>query len=214
MHDVWSSFTAWRRTYVSERVVGDVAAVSAFLHWADRVIDVSALHALNLPRTKIESRAAATVAWQAHNARDICRQRGEVGVAVSVPQRQGIVRGFVVDEPVLLLSDRGTEIWAVADGLEVVDPTLEDGPTKMLVHGWLVDGAGVTALTDEGPIGLGNSRGGRLLCQVAPGVVHAAVGPAPLASIFNGLFDAVEATANQASADHLPLYVRIGPRVA
>ena len=211
VHDVWSSFSTWRRTYVAERVVGDVATVRSFLAWADKVTDVTALHALNLPKVSIEAKLAPKVAWQAHEAEKVCRQRGENGLGVTVPQHAGLVRGFVVgDDAVLLLSDRGATISAVRDGLLVVDPAL-DSPPSMLVHGWVVDGHGVTAISDEGPVQLGNSRAGRLLAQVAPGVAQASVSPAPLSSVFNGLFVALRESATTAASDHVPLHFRTGP---
>ena len=212
VHDVWSSFATWRRTYVAERVVADVATVRSFLSWADKVTDVTACHALNLPKVSIEARLAPKLAWQVHEAQRVCRERGDVGLGISVPQRTGLVRGFVVgDEPVLLLSDHGASVSAVRDGLELVDA--ETSRPSMLVHGWVVDGHGVTAISDEGPVQLENSRAGRLLAHVAPGVAQASASAAPLASVFSGLFHGLRESATLAAADHVPLHIRTGPAV-
>lgn len=209
IHDIWTTFATWRRTFVADRLVGDLATVHAFLDWADRVTDVTALHALNLGSARIEAKVAPTVAWQVLQAETICRARGCTGLGVSVPQRAGLVRGFVTgDEPLLLLADRDASVAAVASGIELSDPSL---PARLLVHGWLVGSDGVTAITDEGPVELGNSIGGRLLAQVAPGVAHASVGPAPLTAVFSGLFLALRESAQLAASDHVPLFIRTGP---
>ncbi len=210
VHDVWSAFSAWRRTYVAERVIGDRAGVRAFLGWADQVGDASLLHALNLDNTRIEPKVVPRMAWQATELAAACRRRAEQGLGISVPQRPGLVRGFVVGaEPLLVLADRGATVSATADGLTLVDPTL--GPAApLLVHGWSVDARGVTAVTDEGPRELGTARSGRLLALVAPGVAHASVAPVPLTSVFSGIFVGLREAAELAAADHAPLWIRTG----
>lgn len=214
VHDVWSSFAAWRRTYVTERVVGDLATVHSFLAWADHRTDVSALHVLNLRNARVEPGTTPTVAYQVAEAEAACRAGGDLGLGVSVPQRPGLVRGFCVgDEPVLLLADRGAEVSATRTGLDLVDPDLAGSRRHLLVHGWVVASDGVTAVTDDGPVELGTARGGRLLAQIAPGCEHAAVGPVPLLSVFGPLLLALREAATTASADLLPLYVRTGPPV-
>ena len=84
VHDVWSSFATWRRTYVAERVVADVATVRSFLAWADKVADVTALHALNLPKVSIEAKIAPKVAWQVHEEK-VCRLRSTLRCARLAP---------------------------------------------------------------------------------------------------------------------------------
>ncbi len=212
VHDVWARFAAWRRTYVAERVVGDRATVRAFLAWADHRTDVSSLHVLDLHTGRVEPAITPTVAFQVGEAEAACRAADETGLGVSVPQRPGLVRGFLVgDEPVLLLADgRGSAVSAVPAGIDLVDPALPGGPAHLLVHGWLTTPDGVTAVTDEGPVELGASSGGRLLAAVAPGCAQVAVAPAPLASIFGPLFLGLREAATMASADLLPLYVRTG----
>lgn len=212
VHDVWSTFSTWRRTFVADHLLGDRATVRAFLRWADRVSDVSTLHALNLENACIEAKVTPRLAWQVLQAETVCRQRGELGLGVSVPQHPGLVRGFVVeDEPLLVLGDRDAQVTAVRSGLVVRDPSLPEVPGELLVHGWVVDAEGVTAITDEGPVALGHSSGGRLLSQVAPGVAHAAVGPAPLTAVFSVLLVALRDSAQLASSDRVPLYIRTGP---
>lgn len=209
VHDSWSSFSAWRRTYVAERVLADRAGVRAFLGWADKVGDASLLHALNLDNTRIEPKVVPRLAWQAAELAAACRRRAEHGLGISVPQRPGLVRGFVVGpEPLLVLADRGATVSATADGLTLADPTLDTSP--LLVHGWSVDARGVTAVTDEGPRELGTARGGRLLALVAPGVAHASAGPVPLTSVFSAIFVGLREAAELAAADHAPLWIRAG----
>lgn len=214
VHDVWSTFATWRRTFVADRLLGDRATVRAFIKWADKVSDVSLLHALNLDNACIEAKMAPRVLWQVQQAETVCRRRADVGLGISVPQHPGLVRGFVVgDEPLLVLADQEVEVRALRNGLQVIDPsvTLSALPSEVLVHGWLVDSEGVTAITDEGPVSLGHSRGGRLLMQVAPGCVHASAGPAPLTAVFSVLFEALRDSAGLASSDRVPLYIRTGP---
>jgi hypothetical protein len=47
---------------------------------------------------------------------------------------------------------------------------------------------GVTALTDEGEVDLWNSRAGKLLVKVAPGLSDAVVRQVPLTTVFAGMF--------------------------
>src|SRR2546421_208263 len=150
VHDVWSTFASWRRTFVAERLLGDVALVKAFLQWADHVTDVTALHALNLPKARIDPKIAPRVAWQVREAETACRRRAEMGLGVSVPDRKGLVRGFVLsEEPLLILADRGAEVRAVRTGLEVSDPSMPALPESLLVHGWVAGSEGITAISDE-----------------------------------------------------------------
>jgi hypothetical protein len=100
------------------------------------------------------------------------------------PKRTGVVRGFVVsDGPVLVLADAHASVSATASGFDVRD----DGGVALLAHGWVVEPDGVTVITDDGQVPLGNSLGGRLLAQVAPGVSQASAAPVPLTSVFSGL---------------------------
>lgn len=212
VHELWTAFGAWRRSYVKERVVGDLATVHAFLAWADHRTDVSALHVLNLRNARVEAGLTPTVAFQVGEAEAACRAARDTGLGVTTPQRPGLVRGFCLgDEPLLLLADRGTAVSAVRGGLDLVDPTLAGGPEHLLVHGWVVASDGVTAVADEGTVELGTARGGRLLAQLAPGCEHVAVLEVPLLSVFGPLLLALREAATTASADLLPLYVRTGP---
>lgn len=211
VHDLWSAFATWRRTFVAERLLGDVALVKAFLRWADHVTDATALHPLNLPKARIDPKTAPRVAWQVHEAETACRTRGEMGVGITIPERTGLVRGFVLsEEPLLLLADRGAAVSAVRHGLVVSDPSAQELPSSLTVHGWTVESDGITAITDEGPVALGNSRGARLLAAVAPGVTKASVGPVPLTSVFSGLCLALRESAQLAGSDHVPLWIRRG----
>jgi hypothetical protein len=211
VHDMWAAFATWRRTFAAEWLLGDVALVTSFIRWADHVTDVTALHALNLPRARIDPRMATRVAWQAHEAETACRGRGELGLGISVPERKGLVRGFVLTEqPLLLLADRGASVAALSTGLELVDPSAPGARSPLLVHGWVVEAEGVTAITEEGPVVLGDSRGGRLLASVAPGVTRASVAPALLTSVFSGLCLALREAGQLAASDRVPLWIRRG----
>jgi hypothetical protein len=209
-HDMWSAFAAWRSTYVFDRLLGDVALVKSFLLWADHVTDVTALHALNLPHARIDSKVAPRLVWQLNEAQTALRTRGEMGLGISVPERKGLVRGFVLtQEPLLLLADRGTEVRAVRSGLELIDPSTPSLPPRLLVHGWVVaEAGGVTAITDGGPVQLGNSRGGRLLASVAPGIARASVGATTLTSVFSGFCVALREVAQLAATDRQRLWIR------
>jgi hypothetical protein len=211
VHDVWSSFAMWRHTFVADRVLGDVATVTSFLRWADGVCDVSTLHPLNLGSACIPAKAAARVAWQAHESEVACRQRGEAGLGVTVPQRAGLVRGFVLqDKPVLVLGDGEAAVSAVATGLEVANLRAGSAPATLLVQGWVVDAGGVTAISAEGPVPMGGTTGGRLLARVVPGVANASVGPATLSAIFSGLLVGLRECAQLAASDLVPLWIRTG----
>lgn len=211
VHDMWSAFAAWRSTYVFDRLLGDVALVKSFLLWADHVTDVTALHPLNLPQARMDSKVAPRVVWQLHEAQTAIRTRGEMGLGISVPDRKGLVRGFVLtQEPLLLLADRGTEVRAVPTGLELIDPSTPSLPPRLLVHGWVAEAGGVTAITDDGPVQLANSRGGRLLASVAPGIAQASVGATPLGSVFSGFCVALREVAQLAATDREPLWIRRG----
>jgi hypothetical protein len=211
VHDVWSTFGTWRRTYVADRVIGDVATVRAFMAWADSVRNVQTLHPLNLGDACIDAKTVPRVAWEVHEVELACRARADVGLGISVPQRPGLVRGFVVsDEPLLVLAEKGASVSAVRTGLAVRQTESHDAPEVLLVHGWVVDADGVTAISDEGPVPLGGTAGGRLLTRIAPGVANASVGPAPLASVFSGLMLGLRESAQLATSDHIPLWIRRG----
>lgn len=207
VHDVWSAFTTWRRGYVADRVLGDVATVHAFLHWADTVRDVTTLHPMNLLNARIPFKSAARVAFEVHEVEKEARHRGDTGLGISAPQRSGLVRGFALDkEPLLVLADEQAAVHAVPEGLRISSP---DGGS-LLVHGWLVEADGVSAFSDEGTVPLGGSAAGRLLVQIAPGVANASVGPAPLLSVFSGLMLGLRESAELASIDRIPLWIRTG----
>lgn len=211
VHDVWSTFSAWRRTYVADRVLGDLATVRSFVAWAETIGDVQSLHPLNLPTARVEWKNAPRMAWQAQQIEAASRARGDLGLAITNPGRPGIVRGFVVgDEPVLLLEERGASVSAVRDGLEIVDPKATALPRTLLVHGWVLDADGLTAISDEGPVSVASSTGGRLLALVAPGVANASVGPAQLCSIFSSLMTSLQDAAQLAASDHVPVWIRTG----
>jgi hypothetical protein len=207
VHDVWSTFANWRATFVADRVLGDVATVHAFVSWAATVGEVGTLHALNLASSRVDWKNTPRVAFETHQIELASRKRGDQGLGITVPQRSGIVRGFVVgDEPLLLLGDGSASMCAVRDGLEIVDPK---GPS-LLVHGWVLDADGLTAISDEGPVNLAMTAGGRLLALLAPGIANASVGPALLCSIFANLMIGLQESANLAASDHIPLWIRTG----
>lgn len=211
VHDVWSSFSTWRRTFVADVVLGDVATVHAFLLWAQTVAEVGSLNPLNLSETHVSAKVAARIAWETHQVELATRGRSELGLGISVPQRAGLLRGFVLgSEPLVLLAEGEASVSAVPNGLQVLDPSASSGPKNLLVHGWVVDANGVTAISDEGPVPLNNTSGGRLLALVAPGVANASVGPAPLSAVFSGLMFALREASELAAADQIPLWICTG----
>jgi hypothetical protein len=205
VNDMWSRFTAWRRTYVVERALGDLALVRSFLKWAEQVTDVGACLPLTMPRAQIEPKVTGRLLWVVHQAEVACNAASETGVGITAPDRKGLVRGFVVgDQRQLLLADDGAEVYAVRSGLEINDPK------PLLVHGWVVEADGVTVISDEGPVTLGTARGGRLLAQVAPGVAQASVGSVPLTDVFAPLWEALCELAKRAKSDRVPLWIHRG----
>lgn len=184
VYDIKDEFVKWRTGFVTERLLGDVATVRAFLQWAEHLTDITALRVICLPHARIDQKRAPRVAWQAHEAAAACRARAEKGLGVTSPTRTGVVRGFVVGPtPLLVLGQENASVFAVPAGFELHD---NDAPV-LLVHGWLVRTDGITVITDNREVALGNSLGGRLLAQVAPGVSQASAVPVPLTSIFSGL---------------------------
>lgn len=207
VHDIRHEFVKWRSGFVTESLLGDVATVRAFLQWADHVTDISALRVLGLGAARIDQKTAPRVAWQAHEAAGACRARAESGLGVMSPKRTGVVRGFVVsDGPVLALADARASVTATAAGFELREGDAE----PLLVHGWVVEPDGVTVITDDGPVSLGNSLGGRLLAQVAPGVSQASAAPVPLTSIFSGLLVHLPEMALLAARDRTSLVISTG----
>ena len=85
----------WRGSYVTERLIGGVATVRAFIDWADRHCDVSALHGLRLAEAHFSPHSVMRVARQASEAADLCRRLGESGLGLLGGERLGLVRGFV-----------------------------------------------------------------------------------------------------------------------
>jgi hypothetical protein len=206
VHDIRHEFVKWRSGFVSESLLGDVATVRAFLSWAEHLTDISALKVLGLGHVRIDQKTAPRVAWQAHEAAAACRTRKELGIGVMSPKRTGVVRGFAVGVgPVLVLGAGSASVTATAAGFEV-----HDGGTELLAHGWVVEPDGVTVIGDDGQVGLGNSLGGRLLAQVAPGVSQASAAPVPLSSIFSGLLVHLPEMALLAARDHTSLVISTG----
>ena len=207
VHDLRHEFVKWRSAFVTESLIGDMATVRAFLQWADHVTDISALKVIGLGHARIDQKVAPRVAWQAHEAAVACRARGELGLGVTSPARTGVVRGFVVSGgPVLVLADAHASVTATTPGFEVRD----DGAEPLCARGWVVESDGVTVITEHGQVALGNSLGGRLLAQVAPGVTQASAAPVPLTSIFSGLFVNLPEMALLAARDRTSLLISTG----
>jgi hypothetical protein len=204
VHGIRHEFVKWRSGFVTERLLGDMATVRAFLQWAARVTDISALKVIGLGQARIDQKVAPRVAWQVHEAAGACRARSETGLGVMSPKRTGVVRGFAVsDGPVVVLADLHTSVSATTSGFEL----REGGALSLLAHGWLVEPDGVTAITDDGQVPLGNSLGGRLLAQVAPGVSQSSAAPVPLTSIFSGLLVHLPEMALLAARDRTSLLI-------
>lgn len=218
-------FVVWRQTYVTERLLADVATVRSYLIWAGKHTDISALTVLNLPRARIDPKSAPRVAWQVHEI-DRLLHRAEPGIGIVSPQRTGLVRGFVVgDEPVVLLAEPTGRLAAVRDGLQLTTglvyrtPSALPGsapvplgappppPQILLVRGWTVSVEGVVAITADEQVSLDAGVGARLLVGLAPGVEQAAVEPVPLTSIFSGLSTHLPEMALLATNNRVPLIV-------
>lgn len=206
VHDIWSGFAAWRRQYVAERVLGDLATVRSFITWADRVRDTHRIHPLLLPTAQIATKDAAVIEGAMRDLRDRARHSGEHGLGVSVPEHAGLVRGFLLaEERSLLLAQGSTQIWATSDGLLVTDGS---GGAGQLVHGWELGPQELTAFTSEGAVRLGGTDAARLLVLVAPGVAQASVGKAPVSSIFAMIMDGMREMAGLAAGEFRPLHLR------
>lgn len=210
VHDLRVEFVKWRSSYVTENLLGDMATVRAFIAWADHCTDCTALHVLRLPHARVDQKTAPKVAWQAHKAAAVCRERGEMGLGIMSPKRTGVVRGFVVaDEPVLVLAEEHASVTAVPAGLQVRQVGWAE---PVLAHGWFVEPDGVTIISDSGEKPLGNSLAGRLLAQVAPGVSQASAAPVPLTSIFSGLLVNLPDMALLAARSRTSLLISTGGR--
>jgi hypothetical protein len=190
LHGLRRLFVEWRSGYVSDSLLGDVATVRAFVRWGDRLLDVSALHVLNLPECRVDAKAAPRVAFQARAAAKIARSSHEQCLGITSPQRTGIVRGFVLaDTPLVVLETDRARICATRQGLKLFEMRHgEPEGEEITVRGWVVGTDGVRAYTDSGEVALGTSVRGRLLAHVAPGVDQASVSMVPLTTLFSGLF--------------------------
>jgi hypothetical protein len=206
VHDIWSEFNAWRRQYVAERVLGDLATVRSFIAWADGVRDTHRIHPMLLPAAQVTTGDAAVIEGAMRDLLDKARHSGEPGLGVSVPQRAGLVRGFLLtEERPLLLGLGATQVWASSDGLLVTDGTGQPG---LLIHGWELGPQDLTAFTTDGAVRLGGTDAARLLVLVAPGVAQASVGRASVASIFGMIIDGMREMAGLAAGEFLPLHLR------
>jgi hypothetical protein len=190
LHALRRLYLEWRSGYVSDGLLGDVATVRAFVRWGDRLLDISALHVLNLPECRIDAKAATRVAFQAREAAKIARNSREQCLGITSPQRTGIVRGFVLhDTPLVVLETDRARICATRDGLKLYEMRHgEPEGQELTVRGWVVGTDSVTVYTDSGEVELGTSIRGRLLAHTAPGVYQASVGMLPLTTLFSGLF--------------------------
>jgi len=194
---------AWRGGYVTERLIGDVATVRAFIDWADQRCDVSALHGLRLAEAHFSPHSVMRVARQASEAADLCRRLGENGLGLLGGERLGLVRGFVTSGgPVNVLTDRHASVIASADGLTVYDDHIAG---KFNVTGWREDERGVVATTAEGEVALGTGHAAHLLQKMAPGYESVTVHPVPLTRIFAELIGFLPEMAREAANSHTEL---------
>jgi hypothetical protein len=192
----------WRSSYVTERLIGDVATVRAFIDWADRHCDVSALHGLRLAEAHFSPHTVMRVARQASEAADLCRRLGENGLGLLGGERLGLVRGFVISGgPVNVLTDRHASVTASGDGLTVHDNIAG----KFNVTGWREDERGVVATTPKGEVTLRNGHAARLLQKMAPGYESVTVHPVPLTRIFAELIGFLPEMAREAANSHTEL---------
>jgi len=219
-------FDHWHASFVTEAVVGDVAAVRGLRTWARGRINLSELGALQLPHARISPRHARKLAWQLQVAADECRAdhprdaetaAGGLGIAATGEAgHNGLIRGFVArDELTLLLTDGQSWVASRSDGLVLSDPELIGKPgftatdAMVLVHGWRVEqDRTVTVLGHEGAeLNVGSGSAARLLKALAPGVDAVVVRPAPLTTVFAGLFVTLADLALLAAAGNRPLLV-------
>jgi hypothetical protein len=193
---------AWRSSYVAERLIGDVATVRAFIDWADRHCDVSALHGLRLAEAHFSPHSVMRVARQASEAADLCRRLGENGLGLLGGERLGLIRGFVTSlGPVNVLTDRHASVTASTAGLTVYDSIAG----KSNVTGWREDERGVVATTPDGEVALDNGHAARLLQKMAPGYESVTVHPVPLTRIFAELIGFLPEMAREAANSHTEL---------
>jgi hypothetical protein len=193
---------AWRSSYVTERLIGDVATVRAFIDWADRHCDVSALHGLRLAEAHFSPHSVMRVARQASEAADLCRRLGENGLGLLGGERLGLIRGFVTSlGPVNVLTDRHASVIAGVDSLTVYDNIAG----KFNVSGWREDERGLVATTPDGEVALGNGHAAHLLQKMAPGYESVTVHPVPLTRIFAELIGFLPEMAQEAANSHTEL---------
>ena len=204
-------FRSWRAQFQTERLIGDVATVRAFLDWAVSRLDVSALHPLRLAEGRIDPHDLSRAAWQASKAAALCRASGDLGVGVFAAHRDGMLRGFDCsqDEVTVLANDAAT-VRAVAEGLRV---TCASHDSEISVTGWQLNADGVQLTTTTGESVQADHGLARLLGAVSIGVSPAAVRPVPLSRVFSGVTSGIAEIARLGDVRHTPLLFSTGPRI-
>lgn len=200
-------FRAWRLSYAAERFLGERALVLAFIDWADRHGDASALHALRLTEACIADTAALRLRWQLDQLRG--RSRGETGFGIfAPPDAAAPVRGLVpTDPPTTVLADRAASLTVGADGLRLDAPG-SGGPVS--VRAWQVDEHGVVADTDRGLRELGATPPAELLRALGRQAPRVAVRPVELGKLFAALATFLHDAVDLAIDCRAGLHVRSG----
>lgn len=197
------AYVQWRSSFMLERVLGGVAMVRSFLRWAVHHLDVSAIHALTLGECTFQPSTLSRAEFQARRANEVLRSRGDLGIGITSPQRNGLVRGFAVDQaPVLLLAGGGASISAVSQGIEIAS----DG-WRGVVTRWTNESGQVSAHAGDEPREL-RGAAASMLVKLAPGCTEAEAKPMPLATIFAPLLVFLPELAHVAATDRVPLIVK------
>jgi hypothetical protein len=198
----WERLRNWRSGYVTERMIGDVATVRAFIDWADRHCDVSALHGLRLLEAHFSTKSVMRVARQTTEAGNVCRSRGDMGVGLFGGERGGLIRGFDTSEgPVTVLADRYASVTANSDRLTVLDSQAG----RLHVTEWQTADNEVMVQTPNGDVSLGNGHAAALLRKTAPGFETVSVRSVPLTRIFAELLGYLPEMAREAANSHAEL---------
>jgi hypothetical protein len=200
-------FRRWRLSYAAERFLGERALIVAFVDWADRHADASALHALRLSEADIGPAAALRLRWQLDQLRG--RPGGETGLGIfAPPDSVAPVRGLVpTDPPTIVLANRAASLTVDPGGLRLDAPGSGD---PVAVRAWRVDEHGVIADTDQGPRDLGSTPAADLLRAVGRHAPQVAVRPVELGRLFAALATFLHDAADLAADCRTGLHVRSG----
>ena len=116
-----AEYRAWRAGFVLERFVGERGFLSMCLAWADRLVDVSALHVLLVADGHLDLAGAIRLGWQADQLRGRLATIDEDGLGVFTGENQRApARGMVITRPpATLLAAGDAAVTAGRDGLQL-----------------------------------------------------------------------------------------------